>query len=93
VRWKNPLLWIYPLSGNSNYSLISCSDDFNQLLLKTETAKIDNFNAIEEIKEKLISEVRTLREDLFSCQRGLEEERERLDEEKMSRLELEGEIR
>ena len=83
-------MWKYPLSGNSIYTR---SDDFNQLLLKTETAKIDNFNAIEEIKEKLISEVRTLREDLFSCQRGLEEERERLDEEKMSRLELEGEIR
>ena len=68
-------------------------DEFNELLMKTETSKIENFNAIEEIKEKLRRDMEEIRIDVRKCASQLEDERERIDEEKMSRLEIEGELR
>ena len=62
-------------------------------MLKTETAKIENFTAIEEIKEKLRQVMDEVREEVGKCTRDIAQERERIDEEKMTRLELEGEIR
>ena len=60
--------------------------------MKTETAKIENFTNIEAIKDKLKKEVTSLRDELKEYKRNLLEEQERIDEEKMSRLELEEQL-
>ena len=96
-------------------------EDFAELLMKTETAKIENFTNIEEIKGKLKKEVTSLRDELkgisflhlqflifdkkkaefcrgflsnkiLEYKRSLLDEQERIDEEKMMRLELEEQI-
>ena len=68
------------------------SEDFAELLMKTETAKIENFTNIEAIKDKLKKEVTSLRDELKNYKANLLEEQERIDEEKMQRLELEEQI-
>ena len=60
--------------------------------MKTETAKIENFTNIEAIKDKLKKEVTSLRDELKNYKANLLEEQERIDEEKMQRLELEEQI-
>ena len=60
--------------------------------MKTETAKIENFTNIEAIKDKLKKEVTSLRDELKNYKKNLLEEQERIDEEKMQRLELEEQI-
>ena len=60
--------------------------------MKTETAKIENFTNIEAIKDKLKKEVTGLKDELKEYKRNLLEEQERIDEEKMMRLELEEQI-
>jgi len=61
--------------------------------MKTETAKIENFTAIEDIKDKLKKGMDEVRANIRKCTDDLAQERERIDEEKMTRLEIEGEIR
>ena len=61
--------------------------------MKTELAKIENFTAIEDIKEKLRSNMDEIRTEVRKCSDDLSQERERIDEEKMTRLEIEGELR